>query len=95
MLKLDSGNVLLKGSHRRQLMHWLRRAMRLGERLGDFILNLHLVRIGRLYEVRAAVHSAAGDFTCRSRGRSCVDACRDIVHQIVLMLHHQRLQATA
>jgi len=94
MLKLDSGNVLLKGSHRRQLMHWLRRAIRLGERLGDFVLNLRLVRVGRLYEARAAVHSSAGDFACRSRGRSSVDACREIARQIVMMLHRQHLQAT-
>ena len=36
MIKLDLGNVLLKPSHRKQLMSWLRRSLRLGERLGDY-----------------------------------------------------------
>ena len=34
MIKLDAGNVPLKPSHRRQLMTWLKRSLRLGQQLG-------------------------------------------------------------
>ena len=90
-IHLDAGNVLLKPSHRRQLMTWLKRAIRLGAKLGDLVVTLTLQRIGRLYEVRATVHDSAGDFDCRRRNRDW----RDAMHQVVLMLtsrlHTQRL----
>ena len=40
MIKLEAGNVLLKPSHRKQMMAWFRRAQRLGSRLGQFILTI-------------------------------------------------------
>ena len=52
MVKLESGNVLLKPSHRKQIMGWLRRSSRLGERLGDFDLTVQLSRVGHHHEVR-------------------------------------------
>ncbi|HLL88295.1 MAG TPA: hypothetical protein VK324_03235, partial [Tepidisphaeraceae bacterium] len=67
MIQLDPGYVLLKPSHRRQLATWLRRAVKLGERLGNFVLKLTLRRTGRGVEVRAAVHDRAGDFALRTR----------------------------
>jgi len=92
-IHLDVGNVLLKPSHRRQLMTWLKRAIRLGAQLGDLVVRLTLQRIGRQYEVRATVHDLAGDFDCRRRDRDW----RDAMHQVVLMLtsrlHSQRLGA--
>ena len=69
MIKLDAGNVLLKPSHRKQLMGWLKRAVRLGERVGDFMLTVSMERTGRRYEARALVHNSAGDFDCRARQR--------------------------
>ena len=67
MLRLIEGNVLLKPSHRKQLMSWLRRILRMGERLGDFVLTITLHRTGKSYEMKASVHDAAGDFDCRCR----------------------------
>ena len=92
MVKLEAGNVLLKPSHRRQLMGWLRRASRLGRRLGDFDLTITIARVGRQHEVTASVHDAAGDFTCRSRRRDWQDALRELIHRLVTQLHMQRIR---
>jgi hypothetical protein len=92
MIKLDAGNVLLKPSHRRQLMGWLRRVARLGQRLGGFVLTLSLHRVGRAYEVRARVHDARGDFGCRARTRDWRHAVRDV---IVILTHRVHAQCVA
>ncbi len=75
MIKLDAGNVLLKPSQRRQLMAWLRRTLRLGSRLGDFLLQITLHRTGNAYEVRAMVHDKAGDVNFRYRQADWRSAC--------------------
>ena len=90
MVKLESGNVLLKPSHRKQLMGWLRRSSRLGERLGDFDLTVQLSRVGHHHEARATVNDRAGAFTCRCRQRDLRNAMRDLVHSVVYRLRHQR-----
>jgi len=90
-IHLDAGNVLLKPSHRRQLMTWLKRAIRLGAKLGNLVVNLTLQRIGNFYEVRASVHDSAGDFDCRRRDRDWQDAMRDVVMTLTAKLHKQRL----
>ncbi len=95
MITLDSGNVLLKPSHRRQLMSWLKRALRLGQRLGDFVLNITLHRVGRLFEVRATVHDRAGDFSVRSRETDWHYAVRGLVRQISDRLHDQHVRQLA
>ena len=91
MIKLEAGNVLLKPSHRRQLMAWLRRALRLGSRLGQFALTITMHRSGRQYEVRARVHDSAGDFACRARQTDWRGAMRDLVRNLVNQLHQQWL----
>ena len=91
MIKLEAGNVLLKPSHRRQLMSWLRRAMRMGARLGEFTLTITMHRTGRQCEVHARVHDSAGDFVCRSRQHDWRDAMRDLVRTLVNALHAQQL----
>jgi len=91
MIKLDVGNVLLKPSHRKQLMGWLRRAVRLGERVGDFALTVSMERIGRRYEARALVHNSAGDFDCRSRHTDWRNAARDLASSLASRLHEQQL----
>jgi hypothetical protein len=91
MIKVDAGNVLLKPSHRRQLMGWLRRAVRLGERVGDFMLTVTIKKIGRFYEVRATVHDAAGNFDCRVRKHDWRTAVRDLVWALTGRLHAQQL----
>jgi len=92
MIKLDSGNVLLKPSHRRQLMTWLRRAMRLGQRIGNFAISISMQRIGRAYEVRATVEDSAGTLHCRSKRHDWRDALRDLIHRLTQWLHGQQLR---
>ena len=94
MIRLNAGNVLLKPSHRRQLMAWLKRSIRLGERLGDFILTLSMERIGHSYQMKAQVHDSAGEFTCRIRKRQWRDALHDIVHLLSTGLRVQNLRRT-
>jgi len=91
MVKLHEGNVLLKPSQRRQLMSWLKRAMHLGKRIGDFLLTIKLKRQGRLYDVRATVHDAAGDFKLGSRGADCRNAFRTLCRKLAVRLHDQAL----
>jgi hypothetical protein len=91
MIQLDSGNVLLKPSHRKQLMAWLRRALRLGQRLGDFVLHISMKRIGRSYEVNFNVHDSAGDFHYRMKRHDWRDAVRDLARSVCVKLHGQRL----
>jgi len=95
MIKLQAGNVLLKPSQRKQLMAWLRRALRIGSRMGEFVLVITMHRSGRQCEVRAQVHDAAGDFVCRSRQHDWRDAVRDLVRRLVNQLHAQQLRRLA
>ena len=93
MIKLQPGNCALKPSQRRQLLSWLKRAIHLGERVGDFILTITVRRMARGYEMIASVHDAAGDFNCRTKGRTWRDVCRDLVRTLANRLHGHRLQA--
>jgi hypothetical protein len=95
MIKLHEGNVRLKPSHRRQLMAGLRRSLRLGERLGDFMLTITLRRAGRAVEVRASVTDAAGSFDVRTRQHDWRDALRQLIRQISTRLHNQWLRHAA
>ncbi|MEA2709964.1 MAG: hypothetical protein QOF78_2565 [Phycisphaerales bacterium] len=94
MVKLEPGNCLLKPSQRRQLLSWLKRAVTLGERVGDFLLRITIRRAARGYEMHANVHDAAGDFRLRSRGQTWRDVCRAMVRMLSVRLHAQRLLAT-
>jgi hypothetical protein len=91
MIQLDSGNVLLKPSQRRQLMTWLRRSLKLGQRLGDFLLSISLKRIGRAYDICARVHDKAGDFMCHARRHDLRNAFRDLTRMLSARLHTQCL----
>ena len=91
MIKIDAGNVLLKPSHRKQVMSWLKRAIRLGQRLGDFVMTLSLHRSGNSYEVQARVHDAAGDFGVRFRQHDWRHAVRNLIRALSLKLSMQRL----
>ena len=92
MIKLQSGNVLLKPSQRRQITALLRRCVRLGKRLGDFVLNITMRRAGRMYELRAAVQDRVGAFACRARQNNWQDALRELARSLTLRLHEQCLQ---
>jgi hypothetical protein len=91
MVTLNAGNVLLKPSHRRQLMTWLKRAQKLGGQVGEFFLTINLFRTGRLTEVRAEVRDAAGSFTFKVRRPEWRDALREIARMLTQQLHTQRL----
>lgn len=94
MIKLDVGNVLLKPSHRRQLMGWLKRALRLGDRLGDRAISITLHRMGRLVEMRADVKHRGGVVAFRSREHDWRHAAREMVRALTQYLHDQSLHAT-
>jgi hypothetical protein len=94
MIKLDSGNVLLKPSHRKQVMTWLRRSLRLGKRLGDFVLTITLRKTGRCYEAKAAFvpagrAGATRSFDCRSRRHDWLQAFRELTRELTLRIHDQ------
>lgn len=91
MVKLDASNVLLKPSHRRQILGWLRRPVKMGEQVGDLSIQISLRRIGRACQGEAQVHDKAGRFDCRSRGQHWRDVGRDLAHKIGGHLHDQRL----
>ena len=93
MVKLNPANCVLKPSQRRQLLSWLKRAVNLGEKVGDFVLTITVRRVGRMFEMQAAVHDAAGDFDCRTRGQTWRDVCRAIVRMVAVRIHSQRLAA--
>ena len=92
MFTLDSGNVLLKPSHRKQLMSWLRRSLRLGQRVGKFVLTITMQRIGKAYEVRVMAQDSVGTLTCRSKRHDWRDAMRDLVRRLTSWLHEQQVQ---
>ncbi len=89
MIQVNAGNVLLKPSHRKQLLAWLRRATKLGQRLGQFVLNLSLHRSGKHFDVRATVQDSVGNFECHSRNQDWRTALREIVRMLVVRLHGQ------
>ena len=91
MVKLEPANCLLKPSQRRQLLSWLKRAVTIGERVGNFLLTITVRRVGRAFEMAASVHDAAGDFHCRARGQTWRDVCREIVRTLAVRIHSQRL----
>ena len=91
MIQITCGNVLLKPSVRRHLMNCLRRAGKLGERIGGFALNLCLKRSGKNFDLRADVSDRAGAFRCHTRGSDWQTAVRRIVRDLVQRLHGQLL----
>ena len=91
MVKLEAGNCPLKPSQRRQLTSWLKRAVHLGERVGDFLLKITVRRVGKAWHMIASVHDRAGDFVCRTRGTTWRDACRDLCRRVANRLHGHRL----
>ena|SRR5579863_13609 len=97
MITLDSGNVLLKPSHRRQLMNWLKRALRFNQRLGDAPISIRMQRTGNRVEMKANLADRGrGTVDLRSRQHDWRDAARELIHQLTTYLHDQmRLQIMA
>lgn len=91
-VKIESDNVHLQTSHRKHLMASLRRAIAIGSKLGQFVLNINIRRVGRFYELRADVHDARGEFGCKARASALKSAWRELVRDIHARVHAQRLQ---
>jgi hypothetical protein len=91
MVKLEAANCPLKPSQKRQLASWLKRAVHLGERVGDFILKITVQRVRGCWRLIATVHDRAGDFVCRTRGSTWRDACRELCRAVANQLHGHRL----
>lgn len=92
MFKLDEGNVLLKPSHRRQLMNWLRRTLRYVHRLGEPTVTMSMRRIGRLIEIKTDVATARGGAVFRVRQHDWRHAAREMIRMITTFLHDQSLR---
>ena len=92
MLKLDVGNVLLKPSHRRQLMSWLKRAMRFGDRMGNLVISITMHRVGKLVEIRAGVQDQKGTVVFRNRQTHWNDAARNLIRMLTGYLHDRIVQ---
>jgi len=92
MIRLNAGNVLLKPSHRKQLLAWLRRAARLGRRLGRYAIWIDLHRSGRLIQMTAGVSTDHGVAAFRAREHDWRDAAHDIVRRLTTHLHDVMLQ---
>lgn len=95
MFRLDSGNVLLKPSHRKQVLAWLRRTLRLGQRVGGLLLTISMKRVGKFYEVSLTAQDSAGSMACRARRHDWQDALRDLVRRTTQWLHGQNLAQAA
>ena len=91
MVKLRTDNCQLKPSQRRQLLAWLKRAIHLGEKVGDFLLSITVRRVPKGFQMIASVQDAAGGFECRVRGQTWRDVCRWIARTVAVKLHSQRL----
>ena len=95
MIQLNTENVLLKPSQRRQITAWLKRAVKYGQRLGAFTLNLTLLRHGRHCEVRADVKCDGETFHYHNRGSDWRDAMHQMVQILVARLHSQWVMRSA
>jgi len=92
MVKLHAANCVLKPSQRRQLQSWLKRAIHLGERLGNFVLTITVQRISRgMFAMQAKVKDSVGDFDLKTKGQTWRDVCRAMVRMLAVRLHGQRL----
>lgn len=95
MITLDAGNVLLKPIQKKQLMSRLKRSIRLGDRLGNFVMNLKLRRTGKHVEMIARGKDRFGEFGARARGSSWIDAMHSIVREVLRELHNHVIRRAA
>lgn len=93
MIQLECGNVLLKPSHKRQFLSHLRRVIKIGEKIGNFVLRITLRRTGRATEAQIRVHDAAGEAALRCRAQSLRDALRQIVRELRALMQQHRIVA--
>ena len=94
MIKLESNNVLLKGSIKKQLMGWMKRSLKMAQRLGDFAVKITLQRVGSVYRITAYVIGASGPLECHVHGHDLRETCRKLVRRLSEQLHDQQLRKT-
>jgi hypothetical protein len=94
MISLTAANVSLKPSQKKQLLSRLRRAIRLGERLGQFVLRITVKGCGRHMEVVAKGRDKGGEFQFRARQLTLADCMKTIVRTIVQRVHDSMLGIT-
>ncbi len=87
MITFDVGNVLLKPTQKKQLLARLKRAIRLGDRLGDFVMKITMRRTGRHVEMTASGRDRFGEFSLRTRGQTWMDAAHEIVRSVIGQIH--------
>lgn len=92
MISLTAANVSLKPAQRKQLLSRLKRSIRLGERLGNFLLKINIRRCGRHLEVTADGHDKLGEFHIRTRQVTLADAVHTLVRMVVHRLHTHMLE---
>jgi hypothetical protein len=87
MFELDSGNVLLKPSQRKQLNTSLKRCLKFGQRLREFFLRISMHRTGKLVEIQARLRSPGGERIMKVRRTDWQDAARALVRMLTAQLH--------
>jgi len=92
MISLTAANVSLKPSQKKQLLARLRRSIRLGQRLGNFLLNINIKGCGRHVEVTAKGRDSFGEFTCRTRQMTLDDAVHELARRLFAWLHGHSLE---
>ncbi len=87
MITIDAGNVLLKPTQKKQMLARLKRALRLGDRIGNFMIKISLRRTGKHVEVTATGQDRLGQFAFRNRGKTWMDALHAIVRDVFRTVH--------
>jgi len=65
------------------------------KRLGNFVLTIKMVRVGRAFEMKAGVQSSKSSNEFRSRQNDWWHACRELVRMISVHLHDQYMRKLA
>lgn len=91
MLTLDSGNVLLKPVHKKQLHARLKRITRLGERLGQFFLKITFRRSGKHVQITAQGYDRFGPFSLKSKAADWNHALHSLIQEMVSLVHQHRV----
>lgn len=95
MITLDAGNVLLKPTQKKQVLARLKRAIRLGDRIGDFVMKITMRRTGKHVEMTADVKDRFGNFSMRSKGQNWIDALHAIVREVFREIHNHTVRRAA
>ena len=95
MITLDAGNVLLKPTQKKQVLARLKRAIRLGDRIGEFFMTIRMRRTGRHVEMTADVRDRFGNFSMRTKGQNWMDALHEIVRNVFREIHNHTVRRAA